>query len=320
MPTNCLSNGLIPISLSMLRTLPMQGVAFYIRPPQEASPILLLQCSERIDGARIESLLSEGFTNVYIRGEDRQRYQEALRENWRDLIENSHQPLENRMRILSEVVRDLLSGQFASGNTEGIIAACQSFGPSAVTVLGTEPVVLGQLYRVLHHDYATFTHSTNVSAYCVLLARHYGLEADDLQQIAVGGLLHDIGKLDIPESILNKPGRLDEQEFVQIKTHPTIGLEKVSHREDLSLGQIMMIYQHHERINGQGYPVGCSGDEIHLWAKICAIVDVFEALTSFRPYRQPLETDVALAVLEKGRGTEFDSELLTCWQDLIRQV
>jgi len=79
----------------------------------------------------------------------------------------------------------------------------------------------------------------------------------------------------------------------------------------------MMIYQHHERCNGSGYPVGCDKEEIHPWGRLCAIVDVYEALTSFRPYRPALSTQTALTILQRGFGTEFDEEMLTCWYQLM---
>ncbi len=111
--------------------------------------------------------------------------------------------------------------------------------------------------------------------------------------------MHDLGKLDIDERILNKPGRLDDNERKIIETHPTLGLNRVAQRDDLSEGEFMMIYQHHERFDGTGYPVGLAGEDTHPWAQICAIVDVFEALTSNRPYRARLSHATALGSLGK---------------------
>ncbi|MFG0262632.1 MAG: HD-GYP domain-containing protein, partial [Novipirellula sp. JB048] len=135
--------------------------------------------------------------------------------------------------------------------------------------------------------------------------------------ITTGGLLHDLGKLDIDERILNKPGRLDEGEFREVKRHPGLGFRKLAKRTDLTEGQLLMVYQHHERVAGHGYPVGCVGSEIHPWAKICAVVDVFEALTSHRPYRKPLSRIKALEVLEREGSASFDLEVLECWKSII---
>jgi HD-GYP domain-containing protein (c-di-GMP phosphodiesterase class II) len=308
---------LIPVSLSTFGVVPVQGLDLYLRHSAQESAVLFKGGAEICDIETVQRMLHEGLTKVYIHRDDRHLYQRFLREYWKDLLNDDRQPLETKTRVLSEVIRDVLSDQFANGTTESIIGSCQTFGNAAANLIGREPVSLDALVSVLQHDYCTFTHSTNVSAYAVLLGRELGFPQEDLEQIAVGGLLHDLGKLDIPEAILNKPGKLTDEEFKEIKTHPTVGLSRVADRSDLSVGQMMMVYQHHERLNGQGYPVGCTGDEIHPWAKLCAIVDVYEAITSVRPYRQPMSNEVALAVLEKGRGTEFDSEMLTCWRSLI---
>jgi HD-GYP domain-containing protein (c-di-GMP phosphodiesterase class II) len=100
--------------------------------------------------------------------------------------------------------------------------------------------------------------------------------------------------------------------------HPILGFRKLAHRPELNEGQLMMAYQHHERIDGRGYPVGCVGSEIHPWAKLCSVVDVFEAVTSRRPYRQPLSRSKALELQERESGTAFDAEMLKCWKSVIQ--
>jgi HD-GYP domain-containing protein (c-di-GMP phosphodiesterase class II) len=126
-------------------------------------------------------------------------------------------------------------------------------------------------------------------------------------------MLHDIGKRFIPASILTKPARLDPAERAIVELHPIRGYEELQHRPDLSFGQLMMVYQHHERIDGTGYPVGIQGDEIHPWAKLAAVVDVFDAMTGNRPYRRPASVKFALNYIHQNLGTHFDSEAGQCW-------
>ncbi len=309
---------MLPISLSMLRASSAPGIDVYWLPRDNESPLLFCTADDEICGPRLEQLVQEGTTRLYIHSHDRDMYQEYIRASWQDVIADSSQTLTDRMSIMTDVIRDVLSEKFASGNTESIVKTCQLFGTASVQLLSSEPVLVRELVKVLHHDYGTFTHSANVSAYAVLLAKELGYEQEDLERIAIGGLLHDIGKLEIDEKILNKPGRLDDLERRVIEQHPTLGLLQVAHREDLSEGELMMIYQHHERLQGQGYPVGVSGKDIHPWAKICGIVDVYEALTSARPYRQALSAQTALTILEKGESTEFDKEMLACWRRLLQ--
>jgi len=313
------SSGFIPISAATLCPGVPFGVNIYLKPNQESPPVLFLACTETLQSTTLATLYSEGVNKLFIDRGDCLRYQEYLRQNWRGLVSDDAIPIARRVSVVSEVMRDVLDCSFRTSSTDQIVLVSKQLASGACELIATEPIVTRELCKVLHHDYATFTHCTNVSLFGVLLARELGFNGPELEEIAVGALLHDLGKLQIDQRILTKPGRLDEFEFREVQKHPTTGYRELAHRDDLCLGQLMMAYQHHERMNGSGYPVGCVGDEIHPWARLCAIVDVFEALTSERPYRMPMTHKTALAVLDKGEATEFDPEMLACWRTLVSQ-
>jgi putative nucleotidyltransferase with HDIG domain len=312
---SALRDQLLPISIKTLSRSLAVGINIYICLPS-GSPVLFSAADDVAAPGSLERTIEAGIATLYIAPYDREHYQQYLRENWRALAAHDCDSTVARIAVISEVIRDVLSDQFANGTTESIVDNCQSLGTNIASVLGNDSVIVGELGRVLHHDYGTFTHSANVAAYAVLLGRALGFCEPELAQLATGALLHDIGKLDVDSRILNKPGRLDEFELREMRRHPTNGLERVAGREDLQAGQCMMIYQHHERCDGSGYPVGCDQAEIHPWARLCAIVDVFEALTSLRPYRAKLTHEAALTILNRGCGTEFDKEMLECWHKI----
>lgn len=137
--------------------------------------------------------------------------------------------------------------------------------------------------------------------------------------VAIGAMLHDLGKSEIPDVILNKPGKLTDHEFRIVTTHPTIGFLKLGKRADITFAQLMMVYQHHEHLDGTGYPVRVSGDEIHPWARICAVADVFEALTSNRPYRAGMSMEVAFRIMDRQVGSFFDAEVYERWKALMKK-
>lgn len=311
------TEGLIPISMATLSPTALLNIDIYLKSSANAAPILFCAADELPDLERLTPLVSQGVNKLFIDASDRETYQQYLRQNWANLLTDESSPVANRAAVMSEVIRDVLNTEFSGGDTESIVNASQKLGRGTCNLLGDHIVVARQLCDVLHHDYATFTHCSNVSMYAVLLARALGFSKSDVEEIAVGGLLHDLGKLQIDSRILTKPGRLDDFEFREVKKHPVTGFAALVDRQDLSYGQLMMVYQHHERLDGRGYPVGCVADEIHPWGKLCAIVDVYEALTSNRPYRSPMTPKTAMAVLDKGDGTEFDSEMLKCWRQLI---
>ena len=142
-------------------------------------------------------------------------------------------------------------------------------------------------------------------------------DPSDLTRLAAGAMLHDIGKRSIPAKILSKPARLDPDERAVIETHPQRGYEDLCRRADVTHEQLMMVYQHHERIDGKGYPVGLVGDEIHPWAKLLAVVDVFDAMTGTRPYRQPATPQSALKYVKENAGKHFDPEAVECWHSAL---
>jgi HD-GYP domain-containing protein (c-di-GMP phosphodiesterase class II) len=145
-----------------------------------------------------------------------------------------------------------------------------------------------------------------------------GLSLDTIEGIRMAGSIHDIGKLSIPAEILSKPTKLTEIEFSFIKKHPQIGYEMLKDVESpWPLAQIVL--QHHERMNGSGYPKNLRGDEIILEARIMAVADVVEAMASHRPYRAALGIDAALAEIEKNKGTHYDNTVADACLRLFRE-
>jgi HD-GYP domain-containing protein (c-di-GMP phosphodiesterase class II) len=174
------------------------------------------------------------------------------------------------------------------------------------------------LFRLARHDFNTFTHVTNVAGYAVILSEHLGLcDEAGLEQIATAAILHDIGKRFIPAAILTKPAKLDPEERAIIETHPQRGYEELCERPDMTFEQLMMVYQHHERMDGKGYPVGLRGQEIHPWGRMLAVVDVFDAMTAVRPYRRPATAQEAMQYIRQSSGTHFDPEVVACWDAIM---
>lgn len=147
-------------------------------------------------------------------------------------------------------------------------------------------------------------HARRVSTYAVRLATQYGLAPDVIESIRVGSLLHDAGKLLIPMRILTKPSRLNEREWLEMRSHPDRGLDLLE-RIDLDEGTREIVLHHHERYDGQGYPDGLSGNEIAWPVRIVSVMDSFDALTSPREYRAALSVEAARALISREAGTRF---------------
>ncbi|MCP4129699.1 MAG: HD domain-containing protein [bacterium] len=157
-------------------------------------------------------------------------------------------------------------------------------------------------------DPYTAGHQRKVADIARSIAEFMNLSQDSIEGIRMSGVIHDLGKISIPAEILSKPGRISEIEFNLIKTHPQVGYD-ILKKIEFPWPVADIIYQHHERINGTGYPQQLKGDEIRIEAKIIAIADVVEAMASHRPYRPALGIEVALAEISKNKGIMYDTEV-----------
>lgn len=162
----------------------------------------------------------------------------------------------------------------------------------------------------------TGQHVKRVAEYSKLLALKAGLTPEEAELLKLASPMHDIGKVGIPDSILNKPGKLTPEEFEEMKTHATIGYELLnkSSREILKASAIVA-HEHHEKWDGSGYPRGLKGSEIHIFGRITAIADVFDALAHERPYKKAWELDRILELFKNEKGKHFDPTLIDIFID-----
>jgi len=173
--------------------------------------------------------------------------------------------------------------------------------------------VLGN--AIAKRDSDTDAHNYRVTLYAIHLAQAAGLDAESIRGLIKGAFLHDVGKIGIRDHILHKPGPLDDAEFDTMKTHVDKGLEII--RRSSWLGDsIDVVGSHHEKFDGSGYPNGLQGEEIPVEARIFAITDVFDALTSRRPYKEPFSFEETMQILEQGRDKHFDPTMLDLFASL----
>ena len=171
-------------------------------------------------------------------------------------------------------------------------------------------------YTVEAKDRYTRGHSDRVAEYSVLIGKHMGLSEEELKTLRIGGLFHDIGKIGIPDAILLKEGKLDDNEYSEIKNHPSIGKHILSNASIFS-NIIPIVYHHHEKYNGTGYPEQLAGENIPLLARITAVADTFDAMTSKRSYRNAIPLEYVRAEIEKCSGTQFDPKIANIFLDIL---
>ena len=167
-------------------------------------------------------------------------------------------------------------------------------------------------------DNYTNGHSRRVAAYSKEIAKRYGFSSDRQEEIYMIGLLHDVGKIGVPDSVINKPGKLNDEEFDKIKNHPVMGAKILSNIAEMP-NLIKGARWHHERYDGTGYPDGLKGEDIPEEARIIAVADAYDAMTSRRSYRNIIPQDHVKSELENGMNTQFDEKFARIMIDMIEE-
>ena len=178
---------------------------------------------------------------------------------------------------------------------------------------------LVQLTDIRAHDAYTFAHSVNVAVLSAMMGMLCHMPRDEISLITLGGLLHDLGKVDVSSAILTKNRGLSDREFKIMKNHPLDGARRILNVSDLPKKSILaaIAAQHHEHIDGSGYPNGITGNEMHHYAKITAIADVYDALTSERPYKKAYMPNIAYNIMHNINKGQFDQDLLDTF-DIVK--
>jgi putative nucleotidyltransferase with HDIG domain len=192
----------------------------------------------------------------------------------------------------------------------------------AAELVAQEEAFLGAQVRALTQlladkDESTEEHTRRVAMLAVQVGEELGLPPGRLRALAIGGLLHDIGKLSVPERILKKPGALDEHEYAAIKRHPDRGVKLLRELGGFALGVHELVHSHHERLDGKGYPRGLTQSELGLDTRILTVCDVYDALVSPRVYREAWSHDAALGLLRDETGTAFDARCVAALEAVL---
>ncbi len=304
----------------ILRTLDKTSVDLFLQHAPAEPPVLYRDAGYPLSEDRAQGLAEACQDALFVRACEYADFSKDLVDSLEGALEADRLPVTERYELLQCAVSMEIEQSLRMVNCDNYVAQTKSIARQIVSLVNNNKVLPTDLFDIVRHDHYTFVHVTNVAGYVTLLAKALGhSDPKELEKIAIGGLLHDLGKRKIPASILNKTSALTPHEWEIIRQHPVTGYEELCVRDNLSRGQLMMVYQHHEHLSGKGYPVGITEEEIHPWAKMLAVVDVFDALTGQRPYRSPATCEETLEILNRGAGTQFDKEIVACWTSAMQQ-
>ena len=268
--------------------------------------------------AELDRLVAAGIRQLLIPTAELETFREQLREL---LIDEPDLPPLLRIEMAREGAKAAFAEAWRRLESDPLIQQASNIAEQVLEACEQEEELKGQLLSLVMHDGDTFAHVTNVCTFAVVLGTSLGIRLRELLlEIGTAALLHDLGKRHINNNVLRKPGPLTLRERQLMSEHPRMGFEELCRRTDLTQGQLLMVYQHHEKLDGTGYPVRLNGDEIHWMARLCAVVDVFDALTARRAYRKPATAEEALQYLEQESGKHFDPEMAECWRTIMAEA
>lgn len=317
-PNRSATASYMPVQVEMCRRLLRTSVDLFVQYKAPAEPVLYHRACVPIEPNQTNRLMDAGLRQLFVRTGDFQQFSADLLSTIDAEYETGAVAPAERFAALQLAMAVEIEHAARLLDCAPYVAVAAKLSRELTSLILDNNVLPRDLFRLARHDFNTFTHITNVASYSVLLAKKLGFCTEsDYEPLAKAAILHDIGKRFIPASILSKPAKLTPEERSIIETHPQRGYEELCDRHDMTEAQLMMVYQHHERCDGTGYPVGYRGEEIHPWARMIAVVDVFDAMTAVRPYRQPCTAQEAIDYISKNAGTHFDPEIVECWRSTM---
>jgi HD-GYP domain-containing protein (c-di-GMP phosphodiesterase class II) len=226
-------------------------------------------------------------------------------------IEDKSLDSKTKARAVYENSLSLMTRILESPTAENITASKGAIKSVTDLILRDDETAHNMLL-ITSHDFYTYTHSINVGIYSIMLAKELFLHSDDhdLEELGAGFFLHDLGKVNVDPAIINKPGRLTDDEMNQMRTHPYQGYKILKAADELSEECEYIVLQHHERYDGKGYPKRLKGEEIHIYGRICCLADVFDALTAERSYKESMSKFDALKLMRDEMQNFFSKDLL----------
>jgi len=264
-----------------------------------------------------QKLIENKVDRLYITNENKQKYQRYIEKNLKKILTDPMINEDKKAGILYDTSTNLVKDVLTNPTYGDNIKRSMNLVANTVEYILKGREAFHNLLKITSFDYYTYTHSVNVCAFSVALAQQMGFKDESfLYELGVGGLLHDIGKSKISERILNKHSALNPIEFEIMRKHPKWGVEILTDTDQISATSYYPILQHHERGDRSGYPSGLNLSEMHIYSKIVAIADCFDAMTSERVYQRAIDTFPAFKIMFSLQD-HFDETALRDFVELM---
>ncbi|RJP19816.1 MAG: HD domain-containing protein [Candidatus Abyssobacteria bacterium SURF_5] len=303
----------LPITLQSLRVDTVTSFDIYLRISERAGAdrFVLYRARNILFTERaLWNLVEQGIEQLFIHFSEKREYHRYLERNLETVLADDKVSTDDKSELAYTCATGLVEELLENPRSGEHIQRSKKLISNLANYLLTESRAFFSLMAATSFDYYTYTHSVNVAIFGMALSHRLGeFSIQEINTIGSGLILHDIGKSGIDRSILNKKGPLNKNEWVIMKQHPEHGVRLLREVGELKEGVLAIVADHHEKVDGSGYPRGLRGDAIHRYARIAALADIFDALTTARPYKIAEKTFPALQIMRSEMEGGLDQDL-----------
>lgn len=308
----------MPVRLSSLRTGSVPEFSVYLAVGERRVPVLY--CGENLafpEDVR-QRLLERGMVHVYIDKREEKAYRQYLERNLSAILSDPEVESGAKAEMLYYSATGLLEEVMAEPRSGELMKRSRDFVGNTCKFFLKDKSAFRHLLSLTSFDYYTYTHSVNVFVFSVALAERLGVtDPVDLREFGEGALLHDLGKSLIDPEVLRWPGKLSPEQWKEIRKHPALGSEVLMEQGVKSERLLAVVRHHREKLRGGGYPDGLRGHDVPEWARICAIADIFDALTTKRCYKNALGSFPALDLMRREMLADLDPDYFMTFVEML---
>ncbi len=311
----------IPVPLSTLRVDSITSFDIFFRTRPHQPLVLYAEGNVHFTETARQRLVDSHIRNIYIRRQDLRAYNRYLENNLQHILSDPHLTRENKTEILYASASGVMESMAQRPPTFESVQRTKDVVRHTVSYMLDDPKVFGCMLRAVSSIYQIYTHSVNVVAYTVALAQCSGYTHPAmLREIAMGAMLHDVGKSKIDPAVLYSPNPLTEREWESVRRHPVYGHEMLLATGSVGEIALDIVLHHHENMNGDGYPDGLPAEEISPFARMVTIADCFDALTTVRPFQDSRSSFEALTLMKEQMSLDIDRALFKNFVALMGSV
>lgn len=300
-----------PVEMSTIRIDMVLGCDLFLKIPADGTLRYVLYCSgdQTIRHHHLEELQNNHIQNLYIHKEDQGKYFRSLEASLQSIV-RGRIDVKVKSQVMYNVAKNIMNDIFEDPRSGTNIERSKDWVSNIVELVMSNEEASTNMLSMVSYDYYTYTHSVNVSVLGLLFSKYIGIDDDRMNVLGTGLLLHDIGKTEIAPELVNKNGKLSNDEFLEIKKHVEAGVHLLKQLGGIDGDSFYAVSQHHERDEGGGYPYGLQGNAIHEYGKIAKIVDVYDALTTRRSYSEARKPFNALTIMKNEMKGNFNWQYL----------